>query len=583
MASENKVQAFVHALEVGGWVVRIRFALLMAAIAAVYSIFIFANFRGISHPKAMDQAQIAREIASGNGFATKFIRPLALWQFGRYKGRVPVERIPDTYSAPLNPIINSFFLRLTKETWLLSPKEYSKNNYIYPSDRVIAAIQMAFFVLSVGVNYLIAKRLFDRRLALLGMGLVLVADVFWQFSLTGLPQMLMLLIFSGCTYMLVRAVEARQAGKPPTLWLSLAAFLFGVLALAHGLTIWIFLGALVFTLAAFRPFGRDALIMLAIFLVVYSPWLYRNYRVCGRPWGLAAYACLYQIRGAESEVMRAMQFDPSGISPTVFRVKVQNQIITQFQNIYRLLGSSLVAPIFFLTLLHLFKRPETALFRWCVLTLWLFAVFGMSVFGLDGDETTYQSNDLHVLFIPLMIFYGLAFVLVLWSRLEISQRLLRVAFLTLIFLISGLPLINTLLAGSQGKVQWPPYVPPFISILNTWTAENEVIASDMPWAVAWYADRRSVWLPATIADFITLSDWKDKELGGPIAGIYLTPITGNQAFVSQIVKGQYKEWAAFIMRNVTSRDFPLRAVTSLPIDNECVFYSDRDRWSEKAD
>ena len=75
MASETKVQAFVHALEEGGWVGKIRFALLAAAVAAVYSLFIFANFRGLSHPKAMDQAQIAREIARGNGFSTKFIRP----------------------------------------------------------------------------------------------------------------------------------------------------------------------------------------------------------------------------------------------------------------------------------------------------------------------------------------------------------------------------------------------------------------------------------------------------------------------------------------------------------------------------
>ena len=38
---------------------------------------LFTLFRGLNSPNAMDQAQIAREIARGNGFATKFIRPVA--------------------------------------------------------------------------------------------------------------------------------------------------------------------------------------------------------------------------------------------------------------------------------------------------------------------------------------------------------------------------------------------------------------------------------------------------------------------------------------------------------------------------
>ena len=38
---------------------------------------VFGIFRGLSSPTGMDQAQIARELARGNGFHTKFIRPYA--------------------------------------------------------------------------------------------------------------------------------------------------------------------------------------------------------------------------------------------------------------------------------------------------------------------------------------------------------------------------------------------------------------------------------------------------------------------------------------------------------------------------
>ena len=258
--------------------------------------------------------------------------------------------------------------------------------------------------------------------------------------------------------------------------------------------------------------------------------------------------------------MRGMQFDFSGVSPTVFRRKIQDQTIGQLEEIYKYLGFSLVAPFFFLSLLHQFKRPETGLFRWGILAMWLSALFGMSVFGMDSEQTILKSFDLHVLFIPLLIFYGMGFALVLWTRLEIKLPLLRVGFIAFIYLVSGLPLINTLLAGSQGRVQWPPYVPPYIAILNTWTTEKEVIASDMPWAVAWYADRKSLWLPLSIADFVSLNDYN--QLGGSIVGLYLTPVTGNAPFVSGVVKGEYKEWAPFIMRNVLMKDFPLKAVTA---------------------
>ena len=59
----------------------------------------------------------------------------------------------------------------------------------------------------------------------------------------------------------------------------------------------------------------------------------------------------------------------------------------------------------------------------------------------------------------------------------------------------------------NGKMAvWVPYLPPYISILNQWTEPNEIIASDTPRAVAWYADRRSLWLPDTVERFNEFHD-----------------------------------------------------------------------------
>ena len=119
------------------------------------------------------------------------------------------------------------------------------------------------------------------------------------------------------------------------------------------------------------------------------------------------------------------------------------------------------------------------------------------------------------------------------------------------------------------------------SLYSPLTTDKEIITTDMPWAVAWYAERKSLWLPETIKDFIDLNDYK--QLNGAIVGLYLTPISGYKGFINDIVKGDYKEWAPFITRNVSTRDFPLKVSTLMPYENECIFYSDRDRWTVRED
>ena len=623
--SETAVQELVHRLEEGGWVRRVKVVVLISAVAFVNYLWFFKEgngFKGLANEKAIEQAQIAREIARGNGFSTKVIRPAAIKQFEDAMGTFPLERTPDTYHAPLNPLVNAAVFKLldvtneqvkslSKKSGFLERFTYENSMtaklIVYSYDRILVFVQMFFFLLAVIVNYFIARRLFDERLAVLSTGFLLLCERFWDFAISGLPQMLLLFLFSCAAYTLLRAVEARVPGGKPMPWLIATAVIFGLLALTHALTIFLFAGLMVFVAVYFRPerspvfphllslllLGAGTLffqrrsyvqsIMVGIFLLFYGPWMVRNYQVCGSPVGLGWYSALYQVRGSESQVMRSMELPLEGLSPTVFRAKTQNQVLGQMNEIYDYLGKALPAPVFFVALLHLFKRPEIAGFRWGILSMWVFGVVGMGIFGMS-DSTELQSNDLHLLFIPLMCFYGLAFILVLWSRLEINARLLRLGFLGVLYLVSALPFLHQfllLIGPPTGRVQWPPYVPPYIAILGQWTREGEIIASDMPWAVAWYADRRSLWLPTSIRDFLKLND--EARLKGQIVGLYLTPITGNRPFISEIVKGEYKDWAPFITRTANLKDFPLKAVTPLPIDAECIYYSDRDRWTNRED
>ena len=571
--SEDAVQGAIHALESGGAAIWVRRALVVAAIVLLSLFYLFHEFRGLATSQAMDQAQIGRELARGHGWRTNFARPLAIGQLqSRSRGSKDVaQKIwSDTYNAPLPPLLDAIALLPVKSHLKMTPRDV-----IYTGDKMIALMSIVFFLATVVVVFFIARRLFDERLALLGCGLVLVCDTIWQSTLSGLPQMLMLLLFNLTIYALVRAIEAQSARRPVAVWLAAIGVGFGLLALFHALTIWIFLPALIFCALFFQPRGRTVAVILGVFVIFYTPWLLRNYFICGNPGGIAIYSFFDHIGMSEAAHMRHVAIDFHGMSAGFWRDKIASNVVTQAGKIFQYFGWSAVALFFFATLLHPFRRAETAMMRWMVLAMWLGASVGMALYGIN-EEQGVAANQLHLLFVPIMICFGLAFLLVQWNRLGIPYRLARIGFLTLLFLLCGWPMIFTfLLPNAKAGIHWPPYVPPYIAVINDWMKPEEITATDMPWAVAWNADRRAVWLPATVRAYTDLNDYK--VIGGPINAIYLTPISGSQNTLRDILKGEYADWAPVILRSIDLKSFPLKWATLLGLENECVFFSDHDR------
>jgi hypothetical protein len=565
------VQEFVHRIEVGALKKVVIISAFLAAVAGLASLFLFFNFRGLDSETAMDQAQIGRQLAAGAGYSTLYIRPMAMWQLIGHQEQLPAGHFPETYNFPLNPLMNAVLLRPVKRWWAMEPTDF-----VYRADRVIAGAGVALFFASTLIFFFLVRSLFDARIAWMTAGMLFLSDLMWRFSVSGLPQMLMLFLFAAALWFMHLALQAREerlTGRS-LLHLSSSAILFGLMALAHPLSAWIFLGFLIFVFAWFYPRSLSGLLVLFLFAAVITPWLVRNYLVCGNPLGLGIYSILDGTLGSESLFMSNLQPDLSAFG--LVRGKLRSGFTGQFENLFGYLGYNLAAAAFFFSLLHIFRRKETNMFRWAIALMWVFAALGMAVFAPRGQVS---ANQLHVLFLPVFIAYGLAFLVVLWNRLDLRFAPARTAFLALVFLVSALPLVVNLLTQSPGRVQWPPYVPPFIKTISNWMDPGEILVSDMPWAVAWYGGRPSLLLPSTVRQFITIHDYK--YLGGPLNGLYLTPVSGNRPFLSQIAKGEYREWASFIMRTADLSRFPLQYFTPLPIDNECVFYSNRDRWTPR--
>ena len=96
---------------------------------------------------------------------------------------------------------------------------------------------------------------------------------------------------------------------------------------------------------------------------------------------------------------------------------------------------------------------------------------------------------------------------------------------------------------------WPPYFAPSLRSaeggLRSQVEKNEIVFSDQPWAVAWYADRMSIWLPPTTQDFIKLENIANDE-GTPVAGILISPSSHGEHEVNEAV-GQYRDFAALVL------------------------------------
>lgn len=623
MASEASAQKFVHTLEHGKGRWWIAFILIVLVAAYQVVAFLFINplnrqggnqemFRGISHAKGMEQAVISRELMRGNGFSTTVIKPAAinLVEVGKkQEGAFSVfldpngptkGNIPDYYHAPLNPWINSLALsgvvklsdRLktrvneqgTPDFWAMKT-----NEFIHPADRVIAAVAVLFFLGAVIVNYFTAKLLFDRRLAVMGVLLTLFCDHFWQFAATGLPQMLMLFLFSLAIFLYAKAIGAQGDGRAAWPWLLGVAGCFGLLILAHGLTAFLFVGLLIHAGIHFRPHGREAGIMLVLVLAMNAPWLVRNHELTGKWGGLGAITKQFQIRGTESQIMRTLSKAEEPTEPANFRGKLQQQTIQQFSGLIGHFGKNLLAPFFFLALLHNFKKRETRSIRWALALMWMPAVFGMSVFGFSDYDllASLQSNDLHLLFIPFFVFYGLSLLLMMWSRLEVQGKdisripVFNRAFLTTIIGINSLPLLTSYTDPPRLGFVWPPYFPRVIAEFSDWYTEKDIICSDMPWATAWYADRKSLWLPLTMPDFNELNDFR---FNSRITGLLFSPVTGFRGLLSDVGVGEFKEWRGFIMRDPrAAANFPLKAARPIFFLGSAhyLLFADRDRWTER--
>jgi hypothetical protein len=182
--------------------------------------------------------------------------------------------------------------------------------------------------------------------------------------------------------------------------------------------------------------------------------------------------------------------------------------------------------------------------------------------------------------VPLVFIFGTGLFFLLLDQMNLKLRELRLLVIGTFGVLMCLPMLYVFAPPRINPVNYPPYYPPTIQQTCGWMKPNELMMSDIPWALAWYGNRQCIWLTQNAeSQFFAVHDYLK-----PVRGLYLTPQTMDVRFLSQWVRAGEHSWARFILdsmlANRIAEKFPLRQ-SPKGFFPEQLFLCDYARWKDE--
>ena len=526
----------------------------------------------------MDYAQLGRNISLNGGLMTKCVRPMSMWKMSELSPTEDpqIKGHPDLYHPPAYPVVLSLGFKLFELAGVdpfLMP-EGGRAATMPAEQWVVLPVNHLFTILTGWIVFSLGKRMFSREIGFLGMTIYYLSNIAWQDSISGL-NIAMASFFVAASFRSMVVAMLNRRDKDSTMsWA--VPFVFSIIYSAIAfhtryITIAAIPGIALFAWlmgGKFRGGTRYAVIFIGLYMVMITPWLYRNFDHSGNPLGLAAHTALvntsqYPDNSIERDLDPIFTFDK--VSSAVKEKWVTNYS-ENHHSIIPGLGGGVLMAFFITTFFYNFVRPQVNHLRW---GLGLSLLLTVIIAGFFSDSSINMIN----MFWPFIILYGLAFFYILIDRLDLGARVYTMGLKCMIVILSAIPFFLTLMPP-HAKHPYPPYWPPIINQVATMLTPREVICTDMPWATAWYGDRVSILLPKDLDSFYKINDLKQY-----ISGMYVTAITKNKPFAKDLLTGSEKTWLPVISGR-TPPDFPLKQAISLNArSQDQIFLSDRDRWS----
>ncbi|MGA9451102.1 MAG: glycosyltransferase family 39 protein, partial [Verrucomicrobiia bacterium] len=479
------VQNLIHKLEVGAGRRVLWSAVLTLVVVALVVLFDLRAYRNFSTPEAMDTAQLARNIAEGKGYTTLFIRPLSLYLVQKNnearQADTPVSAgadfaqiqapHPDLANPPVYPMVLAGLMKVLPFHFDVEMKKsfWSDGGRFlrYQPDFLIAVFNEMLLLAVVALTFFVARKLFDPAVAWLSALLVLGCALLWRFSVSGLSTLLLMIIFLGLTWCVLKIEELAREPQPRLEWLFALAAAAGVLGGVGALTRYAF-GWVIIPLEVFLIlFGGQrrvwqAAAALGAFAMVLTPWVIRNWMVSGTPFGTAGYAIAEGSTFPGTVLERSTHPDLTYaflLKPIIH--KLLGNLRGIFESDLPKLGGSW-AGMFFLTGLMLgFRSVAARRMRYfllmCLGTFVVFQALGQTWLSVESPEV--NSENLIVLTVPLVFIYGGVFFMTLLRQMKLPATQLHYAVIALFVAVSCLPMIFSICAPKTLPVAYPPYYP----------------------------------------------------------------------------------------------------------------------------
>lgn len=575
---ESTLQDLVYSLDAGAGLRLVRVLLFCLFVLGVLVVFTARQFRGLESEAAMDSAQIGRNLAEYNRYITQCVRPVTIARVSAntFDGDSLIGAHPELFRPPVYPALLAgafkFFKLLGVDLFPISTE--MRGGLAYPAEQwVVIPVNHVFAVLTGLLVYLTGRKLFAHKIGLLSVLTYFLSAMVWEDSLrgTGIPVLSFFVI--GSFYFALLSMIHRRERRSNQNWMSLYLVSVGFAAaafLTHYAAIAVLPGVALFILLMGTRANRSG--HLAFFYLVFvfgavSPWLVRNYQVAGSPLGLAPHTALVETTKYPADaLMRTLTPTFSLFSDfNLVKAKWSASFGELYTNRFTALGGGLLIAFFVVTFFYRFVRVHVHNLRWGVGLAMLTFFIGAGAFGESAFE-------LYHIFWPFVILYGMAFFFILLDRLDVSINLYKQALTGLVVGLTALPLLVTLFLSPAPKTTYPPYYVPFVMRVSELLKPTEIMCSDMPWATAWYGRRVSILLPKTLDDFYEITDFQGKY----ISGLYLTTLTKDRPFTSELFAGSEKSWFPITMGQLP-QDFPLRHGFQLH-NNDQLFLTDSIRW-----
>lgn len=574
---ESGLQNIVYQVdsEMGRKIIRgVLFSLFALAMGALYLV---TNFQGLNDARAMEEAQLGRNLATEGRLLTHCVRPLSLWQVAEHNadGDARVFNHPDLLHPPVWPAILATVFRALRMPEPGTPTATMVSSWDYAP----VIVGQLFIIFSAILLWAIGRKLFDARVGALSAGAFLLSDLVWRQSLTGNDWSAALFFVLGAVYAALWAAEL-PSGKGPEdeqgpvwRWLAplvvaalftAAAFLTRYLAGTVALLVFLYIGVS----RRRRPWAKASLYLALAFLPVIL-WIWRNVAACGNPLGLVFHTMLadtYLFTGDALVRSIAPRLPEVGTAVYAVQIKWMANMREFYADGFGWGSAGMLLALFGAMFFHRFVRPSSRTLRWCILPAAGLAIFIAAAFNRESLAGT-------TLYWPLVIPFAWAFLLVLLDRLQFELRYFGVAAISVVMFLHGLPMLLNVLPPRTG-LPYPPYFHRYIGVVSSMVEPQECLGTDIPWATAWYGGKTSILLPKDIDGYFTIH-----QTIQPIPVLYFTTVTRDKPWARGLADPIAPEnsWYQLFSLSRAPANFPLTQGRLLAGSDQLIM-ADNEHW-----